>query len=89
MGAGARLDLFDVAGTVAYHGRGEPSAWHVRLELDEGATLTYAGEPFVVGDGADVTRTLDGRPRARTRRPSCGTPSSSAVRARSAGACGP
>ena len=59
VGAGARLDLFDVAGTVAYHGRGVPSAWHVRLVVAEGATLTYAGEPFVVGDGADVGRTLD------------------------------
>ncbi|SEQ63758.1 urease accessory protein UreD [Microlunatus flavus] len=58
VGAGARLDLFDVAGTVAYHGRGASSAWHVRLAVAEGATLTYAGEPFVVGDGADVTRTL-------------------------------
>ena len=59
VGPGARLDLFDVAGTVAYHGRGEPSAWHVRLELAAGAVLTYAGEPFVLGDGAEVTRTLD------------------------------
>jgi urease accessory protein len=58
VGPGARLDLFDVAGTVAHHGRGEPSAWHVRLELAAGARLTYAGEPFVVGDGADVTRSL-------------------------------
>lgn len=58
VGPGARLDLFDVAGTVAYHGRGEPSGWHVRVEVAEGAALTYAGEPFVVGDGADVTRTL-------------------------------
>jgi urease accessory protein len=59
VGAGARLDLFDVAGTVAYHGRGAPSAWHVRADLAAGARLTYAGEPFVVADGADVTRTLD------------------------------
>ena len=59
VGPGARLDLFDVAGTVAYHGRGAPSAWHVRLALDAAARLTYAEEPFVVGDGADVTRTLD------------------------------
>lgn len=59
VGAGARLDLFDVAGTVAYHGRGERSAWHVRCILDEGARLTYAGEPFVVADGADVVRTLE------------------------------
>lgn len=59
VGPGGRLDLFDVAGTVAYHGRGEPSAWHVRLDVAEGGVLTYAGEPFVVGDGADVTRTLE------------------------------
>jgi urease accessory protein len=59
VGPGARLDLFDVAGTVAYHGRGQPSAWHVRIELAAGAGLTYAGEPFVVGDGADVTRSLE------------------------------
>ncbi len=59
VGAGARLDLFDVAGTVAYHGRGASSAWHVQAEVGAGATLTYAGEPFVVGDGADVTRSLD------------------------------
>lgn len=59
VGAGARLDLFDVAGTVAYHGRGKASAWRVRVTLAEAAGLTYAGEPFVVADGADVTRTLD------------------------------
>jgi urease accessory protein len=59
VGAGARLDLFDVAGTVAYHGRGRPSAWRVSLAVGERGVLTYAGEPFVVADGADVTRTLD------------------------------
>lgn len=57
VGPGARLDLVDVAGTVAYHGRGAPSAWTVRCTLGPDARLTYAGEPFVVADGADVTRT--------------------------------
>jgi urease accessory protein len=33
VGAGTRLDLFDIAGTVAYHGRGRAAAWHVRIEL--------------------------------------------------------
>ena len=28
VGPGASLELFDVAGTVAYHGRGQPAAWH-------------------------------------------------------------
>ena len=58
VGEGMRLDLFDIAGTVAYHGRGRPAAWHVRIELADGAELRYRGEPFVVADGADVQRTL-------------------------------
>ncbi len=39
VGPGASLELFDVAGTVAYHGRGRPAAWHTRLELADGGTL--------------------------------------------------
>jgi urease accessory protein len=58
LGPGARLDLFDVAGTVAYHGRGRPASWRTTVTLADGAALTYAGQPFVVSDGADVTRTL-------------------------------
>ncbi len=58
VGEDMRLDLFDIAGTVAYHGRGRPAAWHVRIELADGAELRYRGEPFVVADGADVQRTL-------------------------------
>jgi urease accessory protein len=58
VGPGAVLDLFDVAGTVAYHGRGRPARWHTELTLAEGARLCYRGEPLVVADGADITRTL-------------------------------
>jgi urease accessory protein len=58
VGEGTRLDLFDIAGTVAYHDRGRPAAWHVQIELADGAELLYRGEPFVVADGADVQRTL-------------------------------
>jgi urease accessory protein len=58
LGPDAQLDLFDVAGTVAYHGRGRPAGWRTTVTLAEGASLTYAGQPFVVSDGADVTRTL-------------------------------
>jgi len=58
LGPGARLDLFDVAGTVAYHGRGRPACWRTTVTLADGAALTYAGQPFVVSDGADVTRTM-------------------------------
>lgn len=58
IGPGATLDLFDVAGTVAYHGRGRPAAWRTTVTLGDGSSLRYAGQPFVVSDGADVTRTL-------------------------------
>ena len=69
LGPGAVLDLFDVAGTVAYHGRGRPASWQLAVTLAEGAALRYAGEPFVVADGADVTRTtsLDLAPSATAR----------------------
>lgn len=56
LGPGASLELFDVAGTVAYHGRGRPASWRTTLTLADGACLTYAGQPFVVSDGADVFR---------------------------------
>ncbi len=58
VGAGLRLDLRDVAGTVAYHGRGRPALVDVTVRLETGATLVWAGEPLVVCDGADVTRSL-------------------------------
>lgn len=58
VGPGAVLELSDVAGTVAYHGRGRLAAWRTAVRLARGAHLHYAGEPLVIGDGADVTRTL-------------------------------
>ena len=59
LGPGACLELFDVAGTVAYHGRGRPARWRTTIMLDEDARLRYGGAPFVVSDGADVERTFD------------------------------
>ena len=59
VGPGTWLDLRDVAGTVAYHGRGRACRVDVWLRVAPGATLTWAGEPLVVSGGADVTRTLD------------------------------
>jgi urease accessory protein len=58
-GPGTRLELSEVAGTVAYAGRGRRALWHTRIRLDAGAALVFAGEPFVVADGADVERTLE------------------------------
>jgi urease accessory protein len=58
VGPGLRLDLRDVAGTVAYHGRGLGCVVDVALRVHAGATLTWAGEPLVVADGSAVTRHL-------------------------------
>jgi urease accessory protein len=58
VGPGAVLELADIAATVAYHGRGRPAQWHTTLRLGPSARLHYAGEPLVVSDGADVTRSL-------------------------------
>lgn len=58
--AGCTLELVEVAGTVAYDGRGGPaSTWSTTVLVAEGARLAWAGEPFVVADGAEVTRSLD------------------------------
>jgi len=59
VGPGARLELFDVAATVAYHGRGRAAHWRMRVEVGPGASLRYAGQPLIVADGADVRRTTD------------------------------
>lgn len=58
VGPGLRLDLLDVAGTVAYHGRGHTALVDVSLAVHAGGVLAWAGEPLVVCDGARVTRRL-------------------------------
>lgn len=58
IGPGAVLELADIAGTVAYHGRGRSAEWHMSVRLGLQASLRYAGQPLVVSHGADVTRTL-------------------------------
>lgn len=58
VGPGTRLDLHDVAGTVAHHGRGLGCAVEATLRVHDGATLTWAGKPLVVADGATVSRHL-------------------------------
>lgn len=57
--AGARLDLVEPGGTVAFDMRGGRARWDVRIRLGAGAVLTWAGEPFIVAAGADVVRCLD------------------------------
>jgi urease accessory protein len=51
-----RVEIIETAGTVAYAMRGGSSSWDVDLTLTAGAHLTWHGEPFVVSEGADVTR---------------------------------
>jgi urease accessory protein len=58
VGAGLRLDLLDVAATVAYHGRGRQAHVEVSLRVERGATLVWAAEPLVVCEGAHVLRAL-------------------------------
>lgn len=52
------LEIVEPGGTVAYAMRGRSARWDVRLEADAGARLRWHGQPFVVAEGADVTRTL-------------------------------
>jgi urease accessory protein len=56
VGPGVRLDLVEPAGTVAYDMRGASATWDVRLDVAEGATVAWAGEPFVLAAGARVSR---------------------------------
>lgn len=55
--AGARLELVEPGGTVAFDMRGGRARWDVRIRVGAGATLTWAGEPFVLAAGARVDRT--------------------------------
>ena len=57
--AGARLDLIEPGGTVAFDMRGARASWDVRVRVGPDAVLTWAGEPFVVSAGADVRRRTD------------------------------
>lgn len=56
VGAGACLELLEPAGTVAYPMSGGHARWEVRIRLGPGAGLIWAGEPFVVAEGASVIR---------------------------------
>lgn len=58
VGEGVRLDLTDVAATVAYDGQGHSARWTTRLTVASGASLHWWGEPLVVCDGAIVHRSL-------------------------------
>ena len=57
VGPGARLELVEPAGTVAYAMNGGHASWDIAIELAPAASLVWAGEPFVVAADANVERT--------------------------------
>ncbi|QVQ51966.1 urease accessory protein UreD [Spiractinospora alimapuensis] len=56
VGPGVTLELLEPSGTVAYDARGGRASWHTSVRLAENAGLLWRGAPFVVADGADVSR---------------------------------
>ncbi len=66
VGAGQGLEIVEPGGTVAYAMRGRQARWDVRVVVEEGGSLVWHGEPFVVAQGADVLRstTIDLAPGA-------------------------
>lgn len=56
VGAGARLEVVEPAGTVAYGMDGASASWDVSIDLAPAASVVWAGEPFVVCEGACVAR---------------------------------
>nr|WP_079185953.1 urease accessory protein UreD [Streptomyces sp. CB01580] len=59
VGPGARLELVEPSGLVAYHHRGGSSSWRARVDIAEGGELRWDARPFVVGDGARTERSMD------------------------------
>ncbi|WP_335937890.1 urease accessory protein UreD [Streptomyces sp. PTD5-9] len=59
VGPGARLELVEPSGLVAYHHRGGSSRWRARVDIAEGGELLWDARPFVVCDGARVARSMD------------------------------
>lgn len=57
VGAGAHLELVEPAGTVAYAMDGGTASWSVAIDLAPTSSLVWAGEPFVLAEGARVKRT--------------------------------
>ena len=54
---GARAEVVEPTGTVAYDMHGDRAAWRVRVEARAGSRLTWHGQSFVVSGGAQVERT--------------------------------
>jgi len=59
VGAGCNLTLEDIGGMVAYDGEGQSATMTVQVRLEVGARLSWATLPFIIADGAYVTRVLN------------------------------
>ncbi|MBV1954271.1 urease accessory protein UreD [Streptomyces albidoflavus] len=59
VGPGARLELVEPSGLVAYDHRGGASRWRARVEIAEGGELLWSGAPFVISSGARVERVTE------------------------------
>lgn len=59
--AGARVEVVEPSGTVAYPMRGGRADWRTALTVGDGATVRWRGLPFVVAEGADVDRSTSVR----------------------------
>lgn len=59
VGPGARLELTEPSGLVAYDHRGGTSRWRARVDIAEDGELHWDARPFVVCDGARVERSMD------------------------------
>jgi len=56
VGRGRSLEIVEPGGTVAYAMRGSAASWDVTVEVEDGGSLVWHGEPLVVSEGADVRR---------------------------------
>jgi urease accessory protein len=56
VGAGVDLEIVEIAGTVAHDMRGGSARWTVDVRVEDDGFLAWSGLPFVVADGADVSR---------------------------------
>lgn len=58
VGAGTSLEIVEPGGTVAYAMRGQRARWDVTVEVETGGSLVWHSQPFVVAEGANVSRRL-------------------------------
>lgn len=56
VGPGVHLEIVEPSGTVAYDARGGSARWSASVRVADGGCLVWRSAPFVVTQGADLTR---------------------------------